>query len=202
MLDIETLSKCHLPTIPQLSAIQFNPITGETFREFNVFINIEDAINKGFRVDGSTLHFWLAQSKEAQNSVFFQHAITVEKAFERFADFIKEISYSDDENSKKGLYNNVSIWGNGPSFDSSKLKNGYTHLNMEIPWTYWNEKCVRTVSNINPRIKKEMPFSGIPHNGLDDCKHQIRYVHIIMSEIYDALQKVNSSLLIKPEKNE
>ena len=48
-------------------------------------------------------------------------------------------------------------------------------IGKDIPWDYRNERDVRTLVSFNPKFKKETPFNGIEHHGIDDCKHQIKY---------------------------
>lgn len=169
MLDIETLSTENDAVIVQISAVQFNPITGETYRTFDVNIDPQTAIDLGLNVSASTTKFWLSQSKEAIDSVFNKIAVSLHEALIGLKIFIISCSSSSDKVDTR-------IWGNGPSFDCSKIKSSYVALKLPLPWLYFNERCVRTIVACDSSYKKNTPFTGIKHYGLDDCKHQIKYI--------------------------
>ena len=87
----------------------------------------------------------------------------------------------------KGLQNvySVHMFGNGVSFDLVKVKTKMEELGLSFPISYKNEKDVRTLvdlycakNNISENIFKNLMKSDefIAHNGLDDCKYQIKYV--------------------------
>jgi hypothetical protein len=173
MLDLETLSTENKAVIVQISLVRFNPLTKRIISSLDTKIDFSDQIIKGRHISRSTLLFWLSQEKSAINSVFL--------------DKVTDSTYDALEAVKKFIRGNDNIWGNGPSFDCSKLGSLFLDFGMHIPWKYNNERCVRTVSSMHRSNKTSYPFEGIPHNGIDDCKNQIKYVCETLIEIYNKL---------------
>lgn len=169
MVDIETLSTENNAVIVQISAVQFNPYTGKNLNTFNANISIQSALDFGLNINESTLRFWLEQEKSAIDMVFTKNTVSLPEALLSFSNFIKSCSTSIEEC-------NTRIWGNGPSFDAAKLKSAYSATQLQLPWIYWNERCVRTIVACDYSYKKNETFEGIKHYGIDDCKHQIKYI--------------------------
>jgi hypothetical protein len=178
MVDIETLATKTNAVIPQISAVRFCPITGETFDEFDIKISIQSCLDLGLIIQESTLKFWLRQEDDAREVVLNPKNKLVEfdikSALTAFRMFL----------SNCGGGSNVKLWGNGPSFDASKLKYCYDAIKETTPWKYYNERCVRTIVAFNPEFKNTLEFTGIKHNGIDDCKHQVKYVSQTLNSIY------------------
>lgn len=75
------------------------------------------------------------------------------------------------------IIDNVNVWANSPSFDLILLSNAYKKFNMAIPWKFYNERCVRTISYLKPDVKKNTNRQkGVAHSAIDDCIYQIEYL--------------------------
>lgn len=69
---------------------------------------------------------------------------------------------------------NTKLWGKGPSFDCTILASAYRLLGYNIPWKYYNERCVRTYLDGHERsIKENVEFVGVPHMPFSDANYQI-----------------------------
>tara|TARA_Y100000034_G_scaffold136636_1_gene214281 strand:- start:4846 stop:5436 length:591 start_codon:yes stop_codon:yes gene_type:complete len=185
MLDLETLSLEDNPVIIQLSAIQFDLKTGQTYSEFSETINPKSCIESGLALDSSTISWWLTQEMTAINDVFI-NSITSGKelssVLDDFSNFVKNVREGNER---------ISVWGNGILADNLWLKSAYSNSKKKIPWKYFENKDVRTLADLGSRIlnkdiKNETKFEGVQHNAIDDCKHQIKYCH----EIYKQLEKM------------
>lgn len=164
MLDIETLGTDQDAIVVSIGAVFFDPQTGEVGNEFYRKLNFQDQIDLGRRPTQGTIEFWLNQSKEAQQ-VFNEEGVSTAQALEEFTGFTEEFS-------------EVSLckpWGNGPSFDLTIMETLLKDFKVELPWKFWNVRCLRTfkeyVYDGNDLIRE-----GIYHHALDDCKHQIKIV--------------------------
>ena len=178
MLDLETLSTAHNAAIIQLAAVQFNPMTGEVLDKFNAHIYTESCLLWGMTISKSTVEFWQKQEAEAQNMILFaENKKPLHEALIEFKQFLNNI----------GHFNDVTLWGNGPAFDMSKLAAAYELCGMEKPWKYSNERCVRTLSALMPKLKYDIVFTGTKHDGIADSEHQIKYVHQILAELRNNL---------------
>lgn len=184
MIDVETVAKNDTPIMPQISAMQFCPLTGELGKSFDIRIDMQSAQDAGLGIDVSTVTWWLQQSQDAKNTVFFndkQQYIEVHEAFRQFLNWLTSVAPFGDKSQLK-------VWGNGPSFDTAKVRAVYKKLGYTVePWAFYNERCVRTISALNGNYKKETVFIGTKHDGLADCKHQITYIHSVFQDICEAL---------------
>src|SRR5690606_1356387 len=98
----------------------------------------------GLQVEGSTIYWWLQQSKEAQEKLLIDPC-PLKTALKELYAFIALNTASAD----------VKVWAKGPSFDLSKLADAYRACKINIPWHHSNERCVRTeIDGYEALIKK------------------------------------------------
>ena len=72
---------------------------------------------------------------------------------------------------------NVTVWGNGSSFDIAILESAYEYFDIRTPWEYSAINDVRTIVALNPTIKQNMVYeTGVKHNAVNDCMHEINYL--------------------------
>ncbi len=174
MIDIETLGINISKNIVILSiaAVEFDLKTGELGREFYERVDIQSCLDLGMKVDASTLFWWLKQNPISKNELFNGDGDNILNVLNKLTYFIKSLNYD------------VEVWGNGISFDLSILTNAYVVCGFkEVPWNTKKERDVRTLVSLLPEIKKNLSFNGIRHNPIDDCKHQIKYCHMIWKTI-------------------
>jgi exodeoxyribonuclease VIII len=67
------------------------------------------------------------------------------------------------------------VWGNGADFDNVILGNAYLAVNKPRPWSFWNNRCYRTVRAMAPNIDYVRPV--IAHHALHDARAQA--LHLI-----------------------
>lgn len=163
MVDIETMSKGSKASIVSIGAVEFNMNTGETGKEFYTNVSLQSCIEKGLRVDGDTVMWWMQQSDEARKALM----VDAKPLFEAMAGFTE---FLEDCDIKK-----CQIYGNGPKFDLGILTDAYEVCGGDVPWNFWDERCVRTISMFLPHEKGMTKFAGTAHNAIDDCHHQIKY---------------------------
>ena len=72
----------------------------------------------------------------------------------------------------------ILVWGNGADFDNAILRNAYTAVNRELPWMYYNNRCLRTLRGENPDVAKPA-FVGTPHHAGDDARNQAEHLLLI-----------------------
>lgn len=173
MLDLETLGTGQDAVLLSISAVQFNPFTGETFKEFEVFLDLDSQIAINSTITQGTILWWLAQDTAVRNQVIkkCKNGQDITSALKSFSAYIKQ-------NDIKFVY------GKGPSFDNAKLNSAYERTKLEAPFKYYNDRCVRTIIALDSEVKN-LEFIGNRHNGIDDSKHQIRQVHTNLIKIYE-----------------
>ncbi|HAP0112928.1 TPA: exonuclease [Escherichia coli] len=173
MIDLETMGKNPDAPIISIGAIFFDPQTGDMGPEFSKTIDLETA---GGVIDRDTIKWWLKQSREAQSAILTDE-IPLDDALLQLREFI-------DENSGEFF---VRVWGNGASFDNVILRRSYERQGIPCPWRYYNDRDVRTILELGKAIdfdaRTAIPFEGVPHNALDDARHQAKQVSAIWQNL-------------------
>jgi len=179
MLDIETMGTRPTSCIVSIGALEFDISSGETGKEFYTNINLNSCLRNGLTVDADTILWWLNRSESARNSIQSEPIVPLFTAIEMFKSFLQNYNQ------------NCYIWSNAPRFDCAILENAFNVTGYPIPWNFRNERCVRTIANLNPAIIKGINFEGIQHNALDDCKHQIKYLTKVWNTLPDKSKWTN-----------
>ena len=173
MIDLETMGKNPDAPIISIGAIFFDPQTGDMGPEFSKTIDLETA---GGVIDRDTIKWWLKQSREAQSAIMTDE-IPLDDALLQLREFI-------DENSGEFF---VQVWGNGANFDNTILRRSYERQGIPCPWSYYNDRDVRTIVELGKAIdfdaRTATPFEGERHNALDDARYQAKYVSAIWQKL-------------------
>ena len=174
MIDLETMGVDPTSAIIEIAAQFFDPLTGKLGGSFKQMVNLKSCTDVGMTIDPSTVIWWLKQAPEAReryaNNDKEKHINTVLVDLRTFLQ-----KHCPD---KKKLF----VWGNGKEMDCEILKNAFkVALGVDTPWDFRNTMDVRTVVTIGDLFgmkdyKKSETFCGVPHDPIDDAKHQIKYV--------------------------
>ena len=169
MIDIETMGTSADAVILSVSACYFEPSTGAIGDTFDKQINLKASLSAGRVIDASTLLWWMDQDDNARKQ--FSKNLKAGK----MSDVLKEFSGFIKRGCK--------VWGNGASFDLTILSTAFARCKIKTPWDFWNERDVRTLVHLGQELgfdpKRDMPFTGVRHNALDDSIHQSKYVSAI-----------------------
>lgn len=186
MLDLETIGLCDNTVITQLSAVAFSMEDGSIFEDFNRHIGIRNSIQKGLKIDGSSMEWWFKQPDKVYEDVFVKAMtsdIKLEDVLAEFTAWLKSLkeTYGIDYKS------NINMWGNGALADNKWIRQAYKVCNMEPPWAFHEDRDVRTIAELGRRLfsyeYRSVTFEGTVHNALDDCKHQIKYCTSIYAKM-------------------
>lgn len=177
MLDIETLGVSADAPLISIGAVFFDPLTGKQGAEFYKTINIVSALNNG-EIDPLTLQWWMMQSDEARSVFSDPASINLENALLEFADFIKANGSED-----------LSVWGNGSSFDNAILSGIYRKKSLRLPWDFRNDRDVRTIVALAKDLRNfdargSISISDYAHHALHDARYQAAYVSAAFKAIY------------------
>lgn len=172
MLDIESLGTAPGSAILSISAVKFAD-DGSLGKEFDVSIYLDSCIEAGLKIDASTIIWWMRQSSEARDILTDDRVrCDIRIALEGFSNWYHK-------NMKEGN----KIFAKDPDFDCSLLEEAYRKLRLHCPFNYRSKIAVRTLSALRPEFEKNEEFTGTKHNGIDDCKHQIKYVSKIIQDL-------------------
>ena len=168
MMDIETLSTDSNGVITTISAVQFNLESGKMGKTFETAIEIKPQVDAGAVIDIDTVVWWMSQDEEAIKAMLRIKKVSVFKALTDFNAWIVSLGFP---------LNNMKLWGNGVSFDNVMVRNIYKRHDIEFILPYWCDNDVRTLVTIGNIDTRNFKFEGIKHNGIDDCRHQIKYCY-------------------------
>ena len=173
MIDLKTMGTNPDAPIISIGAIFFDPQTGDMGAEFIKTIDLETA---GGVIDRGAIKYWWKQSREAQSAIMTDE-IPLDDALLQLREFI-------DENSGEFF---VQVWGYEASFDNVILRRSYERQGIPCPWSYYNDRDVRTIVELGKAIdfdaRMDIPFEGVRHNALDDARHQAKYVSAIWQKL-------------------
>jgi hypothetical protein len=158
MVDLETFGNQENKLLCQIGACYFNPYSGEIGNKFKINIDAVDAEKFGLKFDASTVYWWLAQSKEAQESVCAKGVGLVE-ALESFNKFAKDCKH---------------IWSHA-TFDFVTLQETYRIAGVKPSYGFRAARDLRTIVTLAGISIKDFIRDGVHHDGLEDAIFQVKY---------------------------
>lgn len=178
MIDTETLGETPGSVVRSLAAVEFDPETGETGRKKVWKIDLADSIRYGFKVEASTLKWWMMQSEEARRDF-------VEGAETPLVDFLDDL---DDFLSCVNDENDFTLWCLQLDFDVPMLRSYYAWYNLNVhgcdeevlPWNFRKVRDVRPYMDALDHAGLLPPKVANRHTPMADCMAQINYVHLAM----------------------
>ena len=160
MVDIETLGLDVESAILSIGAVRFDSGgLGETFYREIDLVTCQDA---GLEIDADTLQWWLTEA-DTELPLGDNHLENVLREFRDFALSANE------------------VWSNSPSFDCEHLEHAFDAVGLDVPWTFYEERDVRTLKELP--IPVEIEQDGTEHNALDDAVYQARIVSQTLKEM-------------------
>lgn len=177
MIDTETLGRTPGSVVRSVAAVEFNPQTGETGRQKVWKIDLTDSIRYGFKVEASTLKWWMMQSDEARRE-FVEGAETPLEDF--LEDFMQFIAATDEGN-------DFTLWCLQLDFDVAMLRSMYSWYNLNVyrcdeevlPWDFRKVRDVRPYMDALDSAGLLPPKVADRHTPLADCLAQINCVHLV-----------------------
>jgi hypothetical protein len=167
MLDLETLGRGPQSVITQIGAAYFN-MDGDIGGKFSVNIQIQDCLNHGLIIDGSTIKWWFEQPESART--WIKDAKTLSEALNAFRVF---------------SFNAKHVWSHS-TFDIPIITNAYRILGQGTPFNYHDMCDLRTLTWLwggdYKKLKEKHPQEN-KHDALSDCLYQIKYATYCFKEI-------------------
>lgn len=159
-VDIETLGTKPGSVVLSIGAVPFN-LERVSSNGLIVAPSIMEQLIVGLEADVNTLAWWGKQSPEARERVRQTPTVEPLKALLMLQDLVEECCTSD-----------VRVWMKGPSFDGVHLAALADAVGGELPWRYWQERCVRTICD----GVTEPERGDVQHCAYDDALHQAKWV--------------------------
>lgn len=170
VLDLETLSTQPNAAIASIGAVALNA-DGGFVSEFHVAVDA-GAPQHLRHVCANTCAWWDKQSEDAKlGSIHAPNPKLPHQALEAFTAWV--LLHADPTK--------VKVWGNGSSFDNVILSSLYAdYPDLVRPWTYWNDRDMRTVLDLHPQAKNVGEFEGVKHNALHDARHEAKQLAAVL----------------------
>lgn len=169
MVDLETLGTEPGSVIVTLAAVEFGGTPGRILNTFVRHIRPDSCEEAGLRCNAATALWWIKQSEDARRRLEQgqKEAVTLDQALKDFGWWLP------------GKRKQRFIWGNGASFDCALLAAAFRAAKKDLPWTYANERCYRTIKALHPDIPMER--QGVHHDALDDATSQALHLMQMLS---------------------
>lgn len=167
MIDLETVGNKPGCPIVSIGACVFDMNTNRRFGTFDGVLDIQAQLDKGLKMDASTIQWWMGQSDEARQ-LFKKEGKDPVFVLETFSKWLKSQA--------GGGSNNFYVWGNGSSFDISILEYVYNSFGLDVPWRYNRVMDLRTYKRLVAGGAQIPRLKGTHHDALDDAVNQMEYV--------------------------
>lgn len=165
MIDLETLGTRADSVIMSIGAVRFD-IDSDVIDDaaFYASVSIDSNLERRRVIQEDTMIWWLKQSAAAQK-VFHEPKQDLQSSLEELADWL-------------GTPDSF-VWSNGADFDLPMLAHAYGTMGMDVPWKFWNSRCVRTFKSLSAAKGITSDYNGVSHNALDDAIKQASFVQKI-----------------------
>lgn len=181
MVDLETLGITPTAPIVTIGAVLFDPRqqnSVEELRERSLLLRVDlaDALNHSGGVDPDTLKWWFGQDDAAIKALVDGTRLTLGAALREFTLYC---THRDKGNEAfpghAAMPRACRIWAKSPDFDCKILEHGFSRCRMEMPFKFWQYRCVRTLQDLAwPEGPDSRPkFNvGVAHDARHDAIEQ------------------------------
>lgn len=173
MLDLETVGQGPDAAIIAIGACNILP-GGESNAKFYHVVDLQSSVDNGGKIDASTLQWWMQQSEQAR-SIFKDQGNHIKDSLQQFASFLDLVS--------NGQPKTVKVWGNGSDFDNVILTETYKRAGIPLPWSWWNNRCYRTMKNTFQHLVPTPARPTFAHHALNDAAHQAKHLAMILQHL-------------------
>lgn len=167
MVDLETLSTESNACILSIGAARFFPRDTGIMDHFEVFVDPKSCTADGLVIDADTVMWWMhGDQDEARKELMACPRLPLRTALLMFMEWLK---------------GDRPVWGNGATFDNVILRNAYKAAGLGVPWSYWNDRCYRTMKSQYPDVK--LVRKGTHHSAAADAVSQAVHLQAIFKSI-------------------
>jgi len=145
----------------------FDPRGEGINNHFEIFVDPISCVEAGLIMDPATVMWWMNEARDAaRKELMACPRVSLRHALLAFMDWMQ-----DDR----------PVWGNGATFDNVILRNAYAAVGLACPWSYWNDRCYRTMKSLYPDVK--MIRQGTHHSAAADALSQAVHLQAIFKSI-------------------
>lgn len=173
MLDLETLDNVATTAIVQIGAVVFDRDSGDIIDEFKADVDPQSCVDVGLTIGVDTIMWWLKQSDEARVSITSTPRGRIQEVLANLNSFVTK--YEPDPRE-------VNVWCHA-TFDFPIMQNIYKAVGKDAPWHYRSARDLRTLTDLSGANIYAIRRKGTYHDALDDCKHQVKQLHMCMKRL-------------------
>lgn len=168
MLDIETCGLGEDAALLSLTMIAFKLGEEEEVSSYDTTVDLTSCYMAGMHFDTDTQAWWMKQDPMARLVLTSaDKRRSIQQAMKDAYDYLAALAEEYE----------LVMWCRGTDFDFPKLEYGIRRfVGKTLPYRYWNKRDVRTYCHTFNVHSGDVPFVGVKHSSLDDCRHQIRQV--------------------------
>lgn len=177
MFDCESLSTKPNALLLQIAALPFDPWTPldqPCFDaiSFDVYLDwTKSELEANLcHIDLSTVNWWLMQGPEAQSRIVAgKPRLDAMKAADALMHFIHQNANDD-----------TVFWSYGATADLVWLRHFLRIAGYPNPWSYRNERCLRTIAAERAATGVKRPEPATPHDALSDAVAQAEWLRALL----------------------
>jgi len=178
-IDIEAASTKGNAAITQIGVAVMNhegTILDDLGRSFKVDITDYDKLPE-FDVNIGTMLWWAQNPPDTLKEAFGVHnpagVSGVNEDRQSLLETLMALGFHLHE-----IKGKMKIWAKPPSFDLAIIQNACNHFDLQVPWYWRDERCLRTLLSMTPKDASihGMPFEGAKHDAYTDAVHQLKQI--------------------------
>lgn len=173
MLDFETLGNGKDKCLCQVGACFFDRTTGEIGATFKANIDPASHVKAGGVIDAATVFWWMQQSDAARASVLAPGR-DITQVLNELNDFLAPAAR---------------IWSHA-TFDFVTLNDTLRQLGIKPRYSYKAGLDIRTLVYLAGTSVSATVRTGVHHDALEDCFHQVKYCVTALNSIKGSKQTV------------
>ena len=171
MIDGETLGVNTNAPIVTIAAVFFDLNTSWTL-PIHFRLDVQYQLDNGAKADWSTIRWWLQQKRAARNALMESpiECVSPDTFFYALDHYFEKLKPK-------------TVWAKPATADLTWLTSLYEREDVQRPWSYDQERCLRTIIKAHdPHGQLEPKFVGTPHDAKDDAVHQVWYLRVLQEE--------------------
>lgn len=171
MIDIETLGTTPDSVVLEIAAYPFS-LNDELARglPYHVVVSTTEQVKSGRRAALSCIEWWKHTSPDRLTELLTDRdAVPISAALDGLTNYVAGIRHCNDS---------IGVWAHSPSFDLVMLEDCYRQLGRKPPWTYREQRDVRTwlLAHGAQRPSDVLARGTEEHYALEDAVYQAQVV--------------------------
>lgn len=194
-IDLETLGVQPGSVITQIGLCAFDQRPGTTTKSSTLIrVDAQDAINRGCKVDWSTVRWWMQQEQDARMDFADPAGLQIRHSLPDALRIVRQwFGEHVNPNAGKSGYRTMRVWGHGCGFDCTQLEIAFNLCKIDVPWDFRLVRDLRTLADLTPAQPVTRPTPALAHNAMEDAMAQADWIQALTYQI----EKRNVGMVIE-----